>query len=154
METRFGNRRKVRGGQSLENHFQFLLEEYRISFSRSEKSQTDGKVPDFMCPSMAAYDSGSPVESLVYVALKQTTRDRWPQILEEAPRCKATTTYLLTVDEDIHEPQMDLMEAKHVQLVIPKPRQMLYPAEVRRRFLSLAQLLAVILHRTRSGAEV
>jgi hypothetical protein len=69
-------RRKSRAGQSLENHFGYLLRLAGIPFAIRPKDVKG--VPDFIIPGIKQYkDYDYPVSKLFFVAAKTTARDRF-----------------------------------------------------------------------------
>jgi hypothetical protein len=132
-------RRKSRSGRSLELHAReiFIEEglEEGIDFSHGGQTE-DGKKPDFLFPSAAAYrDPAWPADRLRMLGAKTTARDRWRQILNEADRIP--TKHLLTLQEGVSVPQFAEMTAAGVKLVVPEPLFKSYPAAIRPGLLSL-----------------
>jgi type II restriction enzyme len=83
------NRRKARAGRSLENHVEFLLRRAKIPHTMRPALDADGR-PDILIPSEDAYrDIAWAEDRLFVVGLKTTCKDRWRQILNEAPRMRA-----------------------------------------------------------------
>lgn len=111
------NRRKSRVGFALENHFEQLLKDRNISYSRGGKTENKSK-PDFLFPSANNYhDDGFPVNRLTMLGVKSTCKDRWRQVLAEADRIN--NKHLLTLEPGISENQTDEMKSKNLQLVVP-----------------------------------
>jgi restriction endonuclease EcoRII-like protein len=110
-------RRKSRGGRSLEHQVEFLLEQAGITFD-SQASGIDGK-PDIIIPGeMQYHDESCPVERICMLGVKRTCKDRWRQILTEAPRL--SKRHLLTLQPSISGNQLHDMAAAGVTLVVPK----------------------------------
>ena len=80
------NRRKSRAGKSFENHLEALFKIRKIRYSR--EAITENRVrPDFLFPSIEAYNDGSFDASLLtMLGVKTTCKDRWRQVLSEAAR--------------------------------------------------------------------
>lgn len=78
--------RRARRGQSLENHFRYLLETLQIP--HAYQCQTEGgKTPDFIFPSCESYhDPTFPDDRLRVVGCKTRVRERHSQWLDEAAR--------------------------------------------------------------------
>jgi hypothetical protein len=111
------NRRKSRVGFALENHFEKLLKERHILYTRGGKTENKSK-PDFLFPSIKDYhDAQFPVKRLTMLGVKSTCKDRWRQVLAEADRIDHK--HLLTLEPGISENQTKEMESKNLQLVIP-----------------------------------
>ena len=112
------NRRKSRAGQALENHLEAVLQANRIRYSRGAETENRNK-PDFLFPGVTDYRSPAfPAARLSMLGVKSTLKDRWRQVLSEAVRID--TKHLLTLEPGISENQTDEMQAKKLQLVLPK----------------------------------
>lgn len=121
------NRRKTRRGQSLENHVNILLE--RESIPHEMRPSTIHGEPDVVIPSAAAYhDPAYPRERVLILACKSTCKDRWRQVIEEAPL--VPVKHLMTLQHGISQKQLTKMQAKQVRLIVPTPLQGKYaPAD-------------------------
>ncbi|MDE2805522.1 MAG: type II restriction endonuclease [Gemmatimonadota bacterium] len=99
--TSFSQRRRSRRGQSLENHFRFLLEELRIPHSYQCTTER-GRKPDFVFPSCEHYHNpGFPASHLRMVGCKTLVRERHTQWLGEALRIPLK--YALCVDPGLSD---------------------------------------------------
>lgn len=136
-------RRKARSGRSLELHVrQVFLEEGMREHSdfAAQPSIENGKRPDFLFPSVAAYNNPAwPAEKLCLLAIKTTCKDRWRQVLNEADRIPRK--HLLTLQEGVSEAQFREMEEAKVQLVVPSGLVTKYPASVQGRLVTVAGFL-------------
>jgi hypothetical protein len=136
--------RKSRSGNSLELQTReiFLEEGLRGMQDFQHKPITeDGKRPDFLFPSQAAYeDSSFPVSRLRMLAAKTTCKDRWRQITHEADRIK--TKHLLTLQEGVSEGQFAEMVGANIQLVVPAGLHECFPTAVRPHLMSLESFIA------------
>ena len=122
-------RRRSRGGRSLELHLRKIFQEEKVPFSWQPVVDTN-KRPDFLFPSEAAYrDLSFPSDRLRMLAAKSTVRERWRQVLEEADRIG--TKHLLTLQEGVSEKQFQAMQDAGVQLVAPERLHTRYPKSVR-----------------------
>ncbi|MGI8908114.1 MAG: type II restriction endonuclease [Candidatus Sumerlaeaceae bacterium] len=116
-------RRKSRAGLALENHVEMLLTEAGVPFD-AQPGPTVGRI-DVIIPGKREYlDSAFPVEKLVAVGIKTTCKDRWAQVLKEAPRVKKK--HILTTQKGISESQLKEMHEAGVTLIVPKSLQKLY----------------------------
>ena len=112
------NRRKSRVGYALENHLERLLEVRGIRFDRTVVTENRSK-PDFLFPGIDRYrDPDFPVERLTVLGVKTTCKDRWRQVLAEADRIERK--HLLTLEPAISTTQTDEMQARQLQLVLPR----------------------------------
>jgi len=129
------NRRKARTGLSLEWHVnEILLGEHLLFKDQAEIE--GGKIPDFLFPSVHAYeDPLTPADRLSMLAVKTTCKDRWRQILNEASRIPRK--HLLTMQEGVSEGQYAEMAEAEVVLVVPAPLHHKYPRSVRSHLLTV-----------------
>lgn len=110
-------RRKSRAGRSLEFHVEEILRQHGIPFQA--QASLDGTKPDLVIPHAEAYyQPASFNHEVIILALKTTCKDRWRQILQEAPRIKQK--YLLTLQPGITAKQTEQMISENVQLIVPK----------------------------------
>ena len=125
--------RKTRSGTSLELHVREIMTEEGLLADTSFTYRPvieNGKRPDFLFPSKAAYDNPAfPAERLRMLAAKTTCKDRWRQVLNEADRI--ATKHLLTLQEGVSEGQFREMSEAGVRLVVPAELHRSYPASVR-----------------------
>lgn len=137
------NRRKSRSGKSLELHMVKILEEEGIRDYAYDKVTEGNKRPDFIFPSIAAYKSKTyPPENLRMLACKTTCKDRWRQVLDEAPRI--SKKHLLTLQQGISESQFDQMKVAGIRLVVPKELHRSYPKAIRPELETVQRFLAQI----------
>lgn len=112
------NRRKSRVGYALENHLAHLFTECGIRYSRTAVTQNKAK-PDFLFPGAAEYHNPQfNALNLTMLGVKSTCKDRWRQVLAEADRIERK--HLLTLETAISANQTDEMQAKQLQLVLPR----------------------------------
>ncbi len=136
-------RRKARSGRSLELHTREIFLEERLvegtQFVHQPVSE-DGKTPDFLFPSIAAYhDLSFPRDQLRMLAVKTTCKDRWRQILNEANQIPAK--HLLTLQEGVSETQFAEMVSAGVQLVVPAGLTDRFPKAVQPHLQSLESFI-------------
>lgn len=136
------NRRKSRGGKSLELNLEHIFQDEGLYFQTQQQTE-NGKKPDFLFPSSKAYHSPNfPTNHLHLVAAKTTCKDRWRQVIDEANRIQ--TKHLFTLQEGVSSRQMKQMEESHIQLVTPEPYLKSYPEEWRPKILTLEALTKTI----------
>ena len=135
--------RKSRSGNSLELHArEILIEEgFRPGADFHHKPVIEGgKVPDFIFPSLDAYnDPNFPEGRLKMLAAKTTCKDRWRQVINEADRIEFK--HLLTLQEGVSEPQFREMREAGVRLVVPAGLHEKYPATVRPHLISFESFI-------------
>ncbi len=133
------NRRKSRAGRSLENHFAAQLAKRRIPYAM-RPAEIDGE-PDVIIPGVAAYlDTAWPREQLFVVGVKTTCKDRWRQVLNEAPL--VPHKYILTVQPAISENQLRQMHQANISLVVPRALHREYPQTTEIEILTVEAFLA------------
>lgn len=134
------NRRKSRGGRSLELHAREIFEEEHVAYSWTPRTEQN-RSPDFIFPSIESYhDTRWPEGRLRMLAAKTTCKDRWRQILNEADRIE--TKHLLTLQEGISVAQHQEMRQANVRLVVPQRLLRAYPAEVAQDLMTFEQFIA------------
>ena len=137
-------RRKARSGRSLEVHARAIFKEEGLLEHQNFAYQIvtpEGKRPDFVFPSEAAYlDLTFPVTNLRMLAVKTTCRDRWRQVLNETDR-PIDCIHLLTVQEGVSEAQHKEMAKAGVRLVVPAPLQHMFPRNIRGELQTLEQFI-------------
>ncbi|MCK5724549.1 MAG: restriction endonuclease, partial [Gammaproteobacteria bacterium] len=112
------NRRKSRAGLALENHLEILFLECGIRYTRTPVTENKAK-PDFIFPGSNEYhDPDYNSGLLTMLGVKSSCKDRWRQVLSEADRIDSK--HLLTLEAAISTNQTDEMQAKKLQLVVPK----------------------------------
>ncbi|WP_422413785.1 MULTISPECIES: type II restriction endonuclease [unclassified Endozoicomonas] len=130
------NRRKSRGGRSLELHLEQIFREEGLSSFATQAVTEGNKKPDFLFPSEVAYhDDNYPTEKLRMLAVKTTCKDRWRQILNEANRIDQC--HLITLQEGVSENQFSEMQAEGVILVVPQKMKAKYPEAIRDQLMTL-----------------
>ena len=122
------NRRKSRAGASFENHVETILRSENIPFA--SHPVVDKTEPDIIIPSAEAYyNQAYPPDKIFVLALKTTCKDRWRQVVSEAP--KVRVKHLLTVQQGISQNQLDEISRADVSLVVPAALHGCYPSSGR-----------------------
>jgi len=136
------NRRKRRVGLALENHLEVIFESNDIRYSRGAVTENKAR-PDFLFPGEVEYhDAGFAAERLTMLGVKNTSKDRWRQVLAEADRIQRK--HLLTLETAISSAQTDEMEAKNLQLVVPIKLQETYTLKQREWLHSIADFTRLV----------
>lgn len=139
------NRRKSRVGLALENHLELLFTECGIQYKRTAVTENKAK-PDFIFPSAAAYhDPAFDAMRLTMLGVKSTCKDRWRQVLAEADRIDHK--HLLTLEASISEHQTDEMQAKSLQLVLPRGLHETYSPEQQTWLMDISTFIAMVRER-------
>lgn len=139
MANSITNRRKSRAGKSLELHLNTIFSEEGLDFAHGETSENK-KRPDFLFPSVAAYQDPSwPASRLRMLASKTTCKDRWRQILNEADRIPQK--HLITLQQGVSKNQFKEMQRAGVILVAPQKLHKSYPESVQPELVSLEQFI-------------
>ena len=135
------NARKSRAGRALENHVEFLLRESGLPFEM--RKTVDGTRPDVVMPGKKAYDDAArgkyPAGKLIMIGVKMTCKDRWRQVLSEAPQIPVK--HILTLREGISPRQLEEMHRANVVLVVPKALHSRYPKKRPLELLSIEEFL-------------
>ncbi len=143
------NRRKSRAGYSLENQIAHIFSQKAILFSSQAETERNKKA-DFIFPSVEAYgDPAFPAESLTFLGVKTTCKDRWRQILNEADRIGGK--HLLTLQQGISSNQLQEMQNYGVTLVVPAPYRKTFPIEYQSSILTLEDFLSLLQQRQASA---
>ncbi len=111
------NRRKSRRGRSLERHLEFIFQANGLTFE--SQVWIGGRSVDFLFPGIESYrllEQGRP-RNVVMLASKSSCKERWTQVLQEAPAL--SQRYLFTLDTAIPYVQTALMGRDSVSLVVP-----------------------------------
>lgn len=139
------NSRKSRSGKSLEYHAHNIFTEENMvpekDFSHGATIHVN-KRPDFIFPSVAAYNDGSfPEAKLRMLAAKTSCKERWTQVLEEATRIKSK--HLLTLQE-VSVKQFTKMKEADLQLVVPKKLQGKFHKDIQPQLMTLEGFIAEV----------
>ena len=109
--------RKSRAGYSYEHHIEAMLFDGSIPFQKQVVLESK-KRPDFILPSLAFVDSGTPAAKTgLILSAKTTLRERWKQVEREM---SGRRLFLTTVDENIASSAIKDMASIGVHLVIPE----------------------------------
>lgn len=136
------NRRKSRAGQALEHHLEAVFIANSIRYDRGRETENRNK-PDFLFPGHAQYhDPGFPAANLTMLGAKSTLKDRWRQVLSEAERID--NKHLLTLEPGISENQADEMQAKQLQLVLPRRLHGSFRPAQQRWLIDVSEFLSLV----------
>lgn len=131
-------RRKSRAGKSLEHHVEFLLRQADIPFE--PRVDVEGTKPDILIPNRAAYlDPAYPDARLFAIGIKTTCKDRWRQVLREAPRIQSK--FILTLQKGISPAQLTEMARSNVRLVVPSGLHADYPEDRRAELFTVGRFI-------------
>lgn len=138
VALRITNRRKSRAGRCLENHVAYLLRSSGLSYTSRPKSILGE--PDIVIPNEELYHRDPFVaDRLRVLAIKTTCKDRWRQVVQEAPKCPEK--YLLTTQKSISPAKLREMIDSGIRLVVPRPFQKGYPINQRDNLLSVSEFI-------------
>ena len=136
------NRRKSRAGLALENHLEVLFQECGIRYTRTPVTENKAK-PDFIFPGSNEYhDPDYNSGLLTMLGVKSSCKDRWRQVLSEADRIDSK--HLLTLEAAISTNQTDEMQAKKLQLVVPKSLHFTYQEEQQMWLMGVADFTGFV----------
>lgn len=144
-------RRKSRSGRSLELQMREIFREEGVMEGRDFEYQAKisiGRQPDFLFPGVTAYrDESFPASRLRILAVKTRLKERWRQVLDEAPRIERK--HLLTLDDGVTGSQFTAMREAGIQLVVPKGLQKDYPEDARPHLQTLESFLGEVREQAR-----
>lgn len=133
--------RKSRAGKSFENQVTSLLEENGVIFVK--QPTVDNTRPDIIIPSVEAYyDDAFPIERKFAIGLKRTCKDRWRQVLQEAPRIPIK--HLITMQNGISAMQLNEMNNSRVKLIVPRYLHNSYPPNRPMVLITLDEFIRII----------
>ncbi len=136
------NRRKSRAGLAVENHLEILFQECGIHYTRTPTTENKAK-PDFIFPGIKEYqDIDYDTNLLTMLGVKSSCKDRWRQVLSEADRI--TNKHLLTLEASISPNQTDEMQAKNLQLVVPKSVHKTYQEQQQTWLMSVEDFTEIV----------
>ena len=145
LATRFKNARFSRAGTAFETHIAALLKLADVSFDQPPRLP-DGSKPDFLFPSMAAYNNPAvPDDRLTFLAAKTTTKERWRQVVTEASRLEER--YLITMDRQLNGEVLNAMAHNHVVPVIAAPLQVEYGPTLSTQMTTVGAFIALLRQR-------
>jgi len=139
------NRRKARVGLALENHLELVFSQCGAQYSRTAVTENKAK-PDFIFPTIHDYRNLNfdPLR-LTMLGVKSTCKDRWRQVLAEADRIDHK--HLLTLETAISEHQTNEMQAKNLQLVLPRELHGTYTPTQKTWLMDISSFVALVLDR-------
>jgi len=136
------NRRKSRAGYALEHHLAQVFKVWDVKYDRQAVTENKAK-PDFLFPGCREYhDETFSVAKLTMLGVKSTCKDRWRQVLSEADRIPEK--HLLTLEPGISENQTREMQAKSLQLVLPKKLHETYREGQRSQLINLREFIDIV----------
>lgn len=136
------NTRKSRVGLALENHLEAIFSAHSIRYARGAVTENKNK-PDFLFPGQVEYrDADFLVSNLTMLGSKSTLKDRWRQVLSEADRIQHK--HLLTLSPGLSENQTDEMQAKALQLVIPRSLHETFKPKQQAWLMDMTGFLALV----------
>ena len=137
------NRRKSRMGHSLEHHLEAVFKAHQVRYVRGAITE-NGQKPDFLFPSLEAYEAAPPSGSpeLFVLGAKSTCKDRWRQVLAEA--AKISRKHLLTLEPRITSAQTTQMAMHDLQLVVPEAIHATYTPNQRDWLWTLSDFIRAV----------
>jgi len=136
------NRRKSRAGLALESHIEALLNAFEVHYSRGAITE-NGNKPDFLFPGAVQYaDKAFPADRLTMLGAKSTLKERWRQVLSEAERIEVK--HLLTLEPGISLKQTAEMQAKQLQLVLPRNLHTTYKPEQQTWLMDVSDFIRLV----------
>jgi len=139
------NTRKSRVGLALENHLEAIFTAHAVRYARGAETENKNK-PDFLFPGQIEYHTPDfPAARLTMLGSKSTLKDRWRQVLSEAERI--AEKHLLTLSPGLSENQTSEMQAKSLQLVIPRKLHETYRPAQQKWLMDVRDFLQLVSER-------
>lgn len=141
------NSRYSRAGYTFEHHLAAVFGAHGLVFDRMTKRLPDGSKPDFLFPGKGAYgDADVPDGLLTFLGAKTSTKERWMQVVAEAPRIRVR--HLATLDRELNSEILDAMDYNDVVPVVPEPVSgSCYELALASRMMSLRAFLDMVRQR-------
>jgi hypothetical protein len=115
---------RSRAGAAFENHLATIFRACGLRFAARRRTSS-GDIPDFLFPGVQEYETSPHVEALTMLAAKTTCKERWQQVLAEAPRI--ARRHLATMSGDLPPDQLQRMRDSNLTLVLPAARHSTLP---------------------------
>ncbi|MFM7390634.1 MAG: type II restriction endonuclease [Vampirovibrionales bacterium] len=120
------NSRRSRSGTIFEKIIEHLLKTcYGYPFSSQALLGTSfytqhnlGKMVDGIIPNAEAFSKNK--SQCVFVTMKTSLRERWQEVVEEIDRTNIPSVFLLTLDTSFSSENIQRMNHKNINLVIPR----------------------------------
>lgn len=144
VAKRHMNSRYSRAGYTFEHHISALLDVHGVAHQRVTKRLPDGSKPDFLFPGTGAYgDADAPLDLLTFLGAKTTTKERWMQVVAEAPRIKVR--HLMTMDRELNGEILAAMDNNDVVPVVPVPIvRNSYPDTLSQSLMTVSEFLGIV----------
>lgn len=122
------NSRFSRAGYTFEHHLEAIFRAHGVRYTAQSTRMDDGSKPDFLFPGRQEYDDDDLVRFVTFLGAKTTARERWMQLVAEAPR--VDRRYFATRDKKLTGSVLRTMHEKGVWPVMAKPLiEEIYPAQ-------------------------
>ena len=145
------NRRKSRAGFALEYHIEELLKVHDIRYARYARPKIKGN-PDFLFPGEIEYrDPSYDAAMLTMLGAKRSCKERWRQVLAEAPKIK--DKHLLTLQPSISESQTNEMKSERLQLIVPRSIFHSYHQSQREWLVDVAEFITLVKTKQQAGGN-
>jgi len=112
-------RARSRAGSAFENQLGTIFRKNALRFDAQARTAKKD-IPDFLFPSLSDYERSPLIDRLTMLAAKTTCKERWTQVLQEAPRIP--TKHLATMSPAIPPDQLQRMRSASLTLVLPESR--------------------------------
>ncbi|MBF0291368.1 MAG: hypothetical protein HQK86_04350 [Nitrospinae bacterium] len=127
-------------------HLEEIFIKCGIRYNRRTAVTENKAKPDFLFPGVAEYhDLAFNKLRLTMLGVKSTCKDRWRQVLAEADRID--DKHLLTLEAAISTHQTNEMQAKRLQLVLPRGLHKTYTAEQQTWLMDVAGFTKLVRER-------
>lgn len=120
--------RRTRAGKEFELILELILKHCGVECQAQGEIGKDfyaqnglGKLVDLVIPSAEAYTKNK--RNTILLSSKTILRERWQEVTDEVKRTGAREIFLATIDEEVSESTLNIMEQENLVLVVPKNTQ-------------------------------
>lgn len=117
--------RRTRAGKEFEIILELILKHSGVECQAQSEigkkfySQNGlGKLVDLVIPSAEAYTNNK--RNTILLSSKTILRERWQEVTDEVKRTGAREIFLATIDGDVSESTLNIMEQENLVLVVPQ----------------------------------
>lgn len=126
--------RRTRAGKEFELILELILKHSGVKCQAQGEIGKDfytqnglGKLVDLVIPSADAYTKNK--RNTILLSSKTILRERWQEVTDEVKRTGAREIFLATIDEDVSDSTLNIMEQENLVMVVPQNiQQEKYPS--------------------------
>lgn len=117
--------RRTRAGKEFELILELILKHSGVKCQAQGEIGKDfytqnglGELVDLVIPSANAYTKNK--RNTILLSSKTILRERWQEVTDEVKRTGAREIFLATIDEDVSDSTLNIMEQENLVLVVPR----------------------------------